>query len=449
MLAGTRIKNIFEIKKGTDAAGTIKSIEGDIYLKGSNFWYLVCSTIIASIGLDTGSPAIIIGAMLISPLMYPILGIGLSLGIYDRETFTTSIREFFYYIFISILISTIYFLLTPLGNPTNEIIARTKPTLLDVMVAFFGGVAGIIAGSRSKVTSAIPGVAIATALMPPLCVSGFGLAKGNMEYFFGSFYLFFINGVFIAFSSYIVVRYLKFPIKEYFDRKMKLRMRYIMLILILVFAIPSIYIFYSVIVEARYNRNTERYLRSTFNSDSTRVLDWRYDKDSLGDRVLKIFIIGKDLSENTQDSLAGLTEAYGISNTKVDFVYPRDFKGYQMLRTEFKTEMMHLSEVSKNSRQELLTALDSSLRKSDSLRYSDYTSGLRALYPEIQGIAISKRVYEQGVFNDTAATNNIPVIEIKWNRRGINYNSPVFRSKLYDYSIKSLKTDTLIIISSR
>lgn len=445
----TNIRNIFEIKKGTDAAGTIESVRNDIYLKGSNFWYLVCSTILASIGLDTNSPAIIIGAMLISPLMYPILGVGLSIGIHDRETFTASIREFFYFILVSIIISTLYFILTPLGNPTNEIIARTKPTLLDVMVAIFGGIAGIVAGSRSKVTSAIPGVAIATALMPPLCVSGFGLATGNMEYFFGSFYLFFINGVFIAFSSYIVVRYLKFPIKEYLDRKSKLRMRYIMLGLIVIFAVPSIYIFYNVIIEARYNRNTDRYLKAAFSSDSTRVLDWRYDKDSTGDRVLKIFIIGKELSENTQDSLARLTDTFGIGHTKVDFVYPRDFKGYQMLRTELKTEMMRLSEVSKNSRQELLTALDSSLRKSDSLRYSDYTSGLRALYPEIQGIAISKRVYEQGVFNDTAAVKDISVIEIKWSGQGIKFNTAAFRSKLYEFSKASLNKDTLIIINSR
>ena len=190
------LNRVANISDGTDVFGTIEHIKKDINIRGSNIWILVCSTMLASIGLDLNSAAVIIGAMLISPLMSPILGIGLAVGINDRDTLIESLKNFGLAIAVSLLTSVFYFLITPLGEPTSEIIARTQPTLLDVFVAIFGGIAGIVAGSRKEKTSAIPGVAIATALMPPICVAGFGIATGHWNYFAGAFYLFFINAVF-------------------------------------------------------------------------------------------------------------------------------------------------------------------------------------------------------------------------------------------------------------
>lgn len=189
---------------------TVRDIDANIEIKGYNIWILVCSALLASIGLDTNSTAVIIGAMLISPLMSPILGVGMGFGINNRQMLERSVRNLAIATFASLLASWVYFKFTPLGDITPEISGRTQPTLLDVLVAFFGGVAGIVSGSRKEKTNAIPGVAIATALMPPLCSAGYGLAKMDLSVFLGAFYLFFLNAVFISLSTYLIVRYLKF-----------------------------------------------------------------------------------------------------------------------------------------------------------------------------------------------------------------------------------------------
>lgn len=189
---------------------TVRDIDANIEIKGYNIWILVCSALLASIGLDTNSTAVIIGAMLISPLMSPILGVGLGFGINNRQMLERSGRNLLIATIASLLASWLYFAFTPLGEITPEISGRTKPTLLDVLVAFFGGVAGVVSGSRKEKTNAIPGVAIATALMPPLCSAGFGLARMEWSVFLGAFYLFFLNAVFISLSTYLIVRYLKF-----------------------------------------------------------------------------------------------------------------------------------------------------------------------------------------------------------------------------------------------
>ncbi|MCB0625235.1 MAG: DUF389 domain-containing protein, partial [Saprospiraceae bacterium] len=178
-------------QEGLDREGTIVDIKNNKRMRGANAWLLMCSIMVASLGLDLNSPAVIIGAMLISPLMSPILGIGLAVGINDREMLTISLQHFGIAIGIALATSFIYFQLTPLGDVTSEIEARTAPTFLDVLVAFFGGIAGIISGSRRDKSNAIPGVAIATALMPQLCDTGFGLDNGEWEIMLNYFYLFF------------------------------------------------------------------------------------------------------------------------------------------------------------------------------------------------------------------------------------------------------------------
>ena len=182
-------------------------------------WLLVGAAALASIGLDTNSTAVIIGAMLISPLMSPILGIGLSVGIHDKQLLVRSSRNLAIAVVLSLAASFIYFSISPFANPTAEIEARTYPTLLDVMVALFGGVAGIISSSRSGPSNALPGVAIATALMPPLCTAGYGIATQQWNYFGGAFYLFFINAVFISLATFLIVKYLQFPEKVYRTEK--------------------------------------------------------------------------------------------------------------------------------------------------------------------------------------------------------------------------------------
>jgi len=179
--------------------------------RGTNLWVLIFATFVASLGLNVNSTAVIIGAMLISPLMGPIMGMGLSVGINDFDLLKRSVRNFGFMVLVSILTSTLYFVVSPLSGAQSELLARTVPTTYDVLIAFFGGLAGIVAQSRRDRTSTvIPGVAIATALMPPLCTAGYGLATLQLNYFLGAFYLFFINTVFIAIATFVVVRFLKY-----------------------------------------------------------------------------------------------------------------------------------------------------------------------------------------------------------------------------------------------
>ena len=183
-----------------DEMETIDYISKNVEFKGANLWILIFAILVASVGLNVNSTAVIIGAMLISPLMGPIMGVGLAAGINDFELLKKSLKNLGIAIAISIITSTIYFSFTPLNDAQSELLARTEPSIWDVLIALFGGLAGIVAGSRKEKSNAIPGVAIATALMPPLCTAGYGLATGNVYYFFGAFYLFFINSVFSSSS---------------------------------------------------------------------------------------------------------------------------------------------------------------------------------------------------------------------------------------------------------
>jgi uncharacterized hydrophobic protein (TIGR00271 family) len=254
------LHTMFDLEEGLDREGTIISIKNNKRMKGANAWMLGCSIMIASLGLDLNSPAVIIGAMLVSPLMSPILGIGLGVAINDKDTLFSALRHFGLAIFIALVTSTIYFFITPFGQVTSEIQSRTSPTFLDGLVAVFGGLAGIISSTRKDKSNAIPGVAIATALMPPLCVTGFGIAelfelllqqgelsaasfRSSMNTIFGiiggSFYLFFLNSFFIALTTYIIIRLLGFPMRSYVNPKEAARNRLITAVFSIIIILPS------------------------------------------------------------------------------------------------------------------------------------------------------------------------------------------------------------------
>ncbi len=304
-----KITKIFSLAGTTDMAGTITTIKSGVPMRGANAWILICGAMLASIGLDLNSSAVIIGAMLISPLMSSILGIGLAVGISDRELLFSSFKNFSIAVGISLVTSFIYFKLTPLGNTTNEMTARITPTLLDVGVAVFGGVAGIVANSRIDKTNAIPGVAIATALMPPLCTAGFGLATGNLQYFFGAFYLFFINAFFISFSTYIIVRYLKFPEVEFLNPESKRKMKRWVMAFATFVTVPSVYILVNVIAEYNFEKDVQAFIGDNIRNEERDVLKWEpVDRDSV--LYLKIYVVGEPLTQAQSDTLRDRLEVF-------------------------------------------------------------------------------------------------------------------------------------------
>ncbi len=291
------VLGLLDIRHDTDHKATIEGIKNDIPFKGHTAWILIFSIFIASIGLNTNSTAVVIGAMLISPLMGPILGIGLSVGINDIDTLRRSLVNFGVMVFLSILTAFIYFKLTPLQIANAEILGRTEPTFLDVLIALFGGLALVVAKSkRGTMAGVIFGVAIATALMPPLCTAGFGLATGNIKYFLGALYLFGINTVFIALSTFIIVKYLRFPMARYANASRRKKVNRIVVAVALAFIIPSVFTFLRIMDRTFYKNEAEAYLSEVIIYPGAEQIKHNINFE---EKELEVYMIGNAVPETT------------------------------------------------------------------------------------------------------------------------------------------------------
>lgn len=308
-------KRNFDVRQEKeDERETIESIRKGIEFKGTNLWVLIFATFIASLGLNTNSTAVIIGAMLISPLMGPIMGFGLGLAISDFDLIKKAFRNFATATVFSVITSTLYFLISPISEAQSELLARTQPTVYDVMIAFFGGLAGIVASSTKSKGNVIPGVAIATALMPPLCTAGFGLASGNLYYFFGAFYLYFINTVFISLATYLVVRVLKYPKKEFMDKQReKVVARYVGVIVFFTI-VPSIYLSYNLVRTTYFNEQAHKFIASELMFPNTQILSKTVSKDK---KEMKVVMIGDSVPAVMIETARNKLKQYGLENIKL------------------------------------------------------------------------------------------------------------------------------------
>jgi len=273
----------------------VASIRSNIEFKGSNLWVLIFAIMIASIGLNVNSAAVIIGAMLISPLMGPIIGLGLGVGIFDFALIKKSALNIGIAAIISIATAALYFLLTPLKIAHSELLARTTPTTWDVLIAFFGGLAGIIATSSKEKGNVIPGVAIATALVPPLCTAGYGLATGQFSFFFGATYLFFINSVFICFATILIVRYLKFSKYQFVDERLAKRVKNSVTIIVTITLIPSVYIAYNLVLKSIFENRVEQFINDEMLFDATAVGQKKVD---FAAKKVEVLLIGSEVDSN-------------------------------------------------------------------------------------------------------------------------------------------------------
>lgn len=255
------ILNNFKLNNEKESYLTvIENIDKGVIFKGTNLWILVFAIFIASLGLNVNSTAVIIGAMLVSPLMGPIMGIGMGIAINDTNLLRRAFYNYFFAAGVGLLTSTIYFFLSPINEAHSEILARTAPNIYDVLIALFGGFAGILATSSKQKGNVIPGVAIATALMPPLCTAGYGLATWQLNFFFGAFYLFLINSVFIALATLITARFLKFPFAVWPDKKHEIRSKRIIWVVVIITLIPSLYFGYDIVQRNKFEKNANRFI---------------------------------------------------------------------------------------------------------------------------------------------------------------------------------------------
>ena len=317
------LKKLISIDNEVSPKKTIGSIISEIEFKGSSIWILICSIVIASIGLNNNSTAVIIGAMLISPLMGPIRGIGLALATNDFKILIKSLINFGVMVGVSLLASYLFFLITPLKAETSELLLRTKPYVFDILIAFFGGLAGIIAAATSSKNAGltvIPGVAIATALMPPLCTVGYGMAVGNWEYFAGAFYLFSLNSVFICVATFLIIRFLKFPKVEFINPKTERKVKLYVIVVLLLIVIPSVLKFSDIIKESIFNQNANEFVDRTILIDNQLELvkkEFVYFDDS---SLITLHVGGFYVDEPTKKQWRNQMQNYDLSNVKLKIV---------------------------------------------------------------------------------------------------------------------------------
>lgn len=390
---------------------TIETIKEDVDFRGSKMWILIFAILIASLGLNMNSTAVIIGAMLISPLMGPIIGFGLGLGIYDFELIKKSLRNLSLMTMISILTATLYFYLSPINVAQSELLARTQPTIYDVFIAFVGGAAGIVASSTRHKGNVITGVAIATALMPPLCTAGYGLAHGNLSYFFGAFYLYVINSVFIGLSTFIMVRVLKFPYKTFVDPEREKRIRRFVILIALCTIAPSIYFGILLIRQNIAEAGAHRFVLEQLNKPTNQVI-----KEGLtfkqGKGRLEVVVLGEELSEGRLDSLRSLMSDYGLKN--VELVVRQSFG-------KNHSEDLDVNQIKSVLLQDLYENSDKVIREQnrhiDSLHhqlryYERYSTMLPEVQNEIRGLfpSLGHISFAPVVREDTTSTSTLIVI---------------------------------------
>ncbi len=295
----------------------VESIRRNISFRGANLWTLIFAIIIASVGLNVNATAVIIGAMLISPLMGPIMGVGLGIAIADFDIVRRGLKNLAIAVFISIITSTIYFFFTPLHNANSELLARTTPTIWDVAIAFAGGMAGAVGATRREKSNVIPGVAIATALMPPLCTAGFGLATGHFYFLLGAFYLFFINSVFICIATLLVLRFMKFHRREFEGEARRKRMaRYIWLVVVITVA-PSIWLAYRIVQKAVFESNAQAFVRKEFRFPRTQVVSRNFLFERKKMPAIELLLVGETLDSARIDTLRKKLPEYNLKGAQL------------------------------------------------------------------------------------------------------------------------------------
>lgn len=390
-----------DLKSDADNVDEIhQTIKSGIVFKGTNLWILVFAIIIASVGLNTNSTAVIIGAMLISPLMGPINGMGYSIATYDFALFRRALKNFAFAVTASLVASTLYFSISPLSTAHSELLARTSPSIYDVLIALFGGLAGIVAITSKHKGNVIPGVAIATALMPPLCTAGYGLATAQFTYFFGAFYLFTINTVFIGISTVIFSQFINLPIRTIVEPDQKRRVNRWITVIITITIIPSIYFGYLLVKKETFSERANMLIANYSIIEGSYLL--KYDINP-GNEVIKLIYGGNVLSDAEKAKIE--LHAKNL-NLNAHIIFEQGFS--------FNDASEDISEIDNTLRAEI-NRLSLELRKSEKLNDSVTAATslskhllheIKSLYPEVNSLSCSNS------FEFTAAqSDSIPELD--------------------------------------
>lgn len=397
-----RIKNffrdVFSISENKASNGDIKaSVVSGAKLKGTNMCILICAIIIASIGLNMNSVAVIIGAMLISPMMGAIIGVGYAIATNDFKFVKRAAVSLIIQIAISVITSSVYFMVSPISNTSSELLSRTMPTIWDVLIAIVGGLAGAIGMTRKEKSNVIPGVAIATGLMPPLCTVGYGISMRNLSYVGGAFYLFFINAFFICLSSIIVFKIMKMPRKKGANAKEEWKIKRNLGIIAIITIIPSVFLAHQIVKESIINANFQKYLNAEFRYEGTQIVKSSVD---IKNKKINLALIGKVLEHEEIINLSNALKRYNLQDMNLKITQTEVEEGI----TKEEVEKLIQSQVGK---------LDTSMYVNDKKDVNDGVTEITDKISEIKDKSIANtedardKVKEKfEVVKDCTITNN-------------------------------------------
>lgn len=434
-----RVKEYFNLQPDKeDEQQTIAQISSSVAFRGANLWVLIFAILIASLGLNVNSTAVIIGAMLISPLMGPIIGMGLAVGINDLDLLRRSAKYFGVATLISVLTAMCYFLISPLGDAQSELLARTSPTLYDVLIAFCGGAAGIIALTTRGKGNVIPGVAIATALMPPLCTAGYGLATGHWLYFLGAFYLFFINTVFICLATFLGVRLLKFHQLEFVSPARAHKARNIITAIVLATMIPAAIMTINIVEKSIFGRDIKHFVDNELTQDGTQILSSTPDRAS---HTLNIVAVGREISPAKSDTAQSRMKFYDLEHYRLNII--------QGTQTDSLLKLGRMNSTIRDKNHQLQAQMAQIAALQQQLgRYTHYetmstevSQEVKALFPAVLSIGLSPMTIAS---TDTLAPQQVVVAMVQTGNAGrLNAND---RYKLQQWLRVRTQSDSLIMI---
>ena len=424
-----------------DRTQVIEQISQGVSFRGANLWVLIFAIFIASLGLNVNSTAVIIGAMLISPLMGPIIGMGLAIGINDIELFKKAWRNFAVATLISVLTAMVYFLITPIDEAQSELLARTAPTIYDVLIATFGGAAGITALCTRGKGNVIPGVAIATALMPPLCTAGYGLATGNLLYFLGAFYLFFINTVFITISTFLGVRLMHFPRRTFLASAQQKRAKQLILTIVVVTMIPAMIMTFGIVRKGISDSHVRSFVKKELKQGGTQIISQEIDRDSM---VLNIVAVGREIDAAKLAEARKRLEFYDLEDFRLNLI--QGAQSDSLLQLTHQLQQATTSKAHDQQRAAELMARNSSLQQQlDAYtRYMALSRQVRReavdIFPQIQSVALSR--VDEAPTDSTTVHYVAAIVSLQKSKR----LTPDDRQRLRAWLTTRINADSLVMM---
>lgn len=416
-----------------DKEQTLLRVRNNISFSGTNFWILACAIMIASVGLNVNSTAVIIGAMLISPLMGPIVASGFALGTYDFDLLKKALKNLLIATLASLMVSALYFYISPFKDVHSELLARTSPNIFDILIAFFGGLVGVIAVTRVEKGNPIPGVAIATALMPPLCTAGYGLATGQFQFFFGAFFLYTINCVFICIATYAIVKYLRYPARQQVDERHRMQIRYGITSLIVIMLVPSIYFAYILYKQQRYVEAVNNFINHEFVENGNTVI---YKKTDLkaNPKTLELAFLDRHFTAVEISRLNLKLSNYGIDNTRL-YIKQDSVDNIQILRSSILNEIQH-QETNMNVTEARIRNLEAEIAR-NAFDNNQLEREARALFPKLQRLSVANHSFSK---RDSSMV--VPIL--------VYQTGPAFakddQTRLHDWIRARLKLDTVVLV---